>query len=142
MIDVAPADALDAAASNAMEGIVLKRLDSPYRPGERSPFWVKVPVRATTELIIVGYWCAGGPGGRTAVGSLLMAGHNEAGDLVAIGQVGTGFSAAMRRHLYAQLQPTRRSTHRGRWLRGVRCAVGRDAFVADIDDRENRWNCI
>ena len=110
MIDVAPADALDVAASNAIEGILVKRMDSPYRPGERSPFWIKFPVRATTELIIAGYWCAGGPGGRTAVGSLLMAGHNETGDLVAIGQVGTGFSAAMRRHLYAQLQPTRRST--------------------------------
>lgn len=101
-----------AAASHGVEGIVVKRLDSPYRAGERSPFWIKCPVRATTELIIVAYWCAGGPGGCTAVGSLLMAGHNEAGDLVAIGQVGTGFSAAMRRHLYSQLQPTRRSTHR------------------------------
>jgi bifunctional non-homologous end joining protein LigD len=110
MVDVAPADVLEAAASHAVEGIVVKRLDSPYRAGERSPFWIKIPVRATTELIIVAYWCAGGPGGRTAVGSLLMAGHNEAGDLVAIGQVGTGFSAALRRHLYAQLQPTRRST--------------------------------
>jgi bifunctional non-homologous end joining protein LigD len=110
MIDIAPADALDAAATHAMEGIVVKRLDSPCRPGERSPFWIKIPVRATTELIIAGYWCAGGPGGHTAVGSLLMAGHNDAGDLVAIGQVGTGFSAATRRHLYAQLQSTRRST--------------------------------
>jgi bifunctional non-homologous end joining protein LigD len=110
MTDVAPADALEAASTHAMEGIVVKRLDSPYRPGEPSPYWVKSPVRATTELVIAGYWCAGGPGGHTAVGSLLLAGHNDAGDLVAIGQVGTSFSASLRRRLYAQLQPTRRST--------------------------------
>lgn len=110
MLDVVPADALDAAATHGMEGIVLKRLDSPYRPGERSPFWTKVPVRATVELVIVGYWCASGPGGRSCVGSLLIAGHDAAGDLVAIGQVGTGFSDTMRRRLYAQLHPTRRPT--------------------------------
>lgn len=68
MVDVAPADVLEAAASHGIEGIVVKRLDSPYRAGERSPFWIKEAVRATTELIIAGYWCAGGPGGRIAWG--------------------------------------------------------------------------
>lgn len=58
--------------------------------------------------MIVGFWCAGGPGGRSAVGSLLMAGHNEAGNLIAVGQVGTGFSASMRRYLFGLLDPLRR----------------------------------
>ena len=31
MVDVAPADVLEAAASHGVEGIVVKRLDSPYR---------------------------------------------------------------------------------------------------------------
>ena len=43
MFDVEPADALEAAAEHGMEGLVVKRLDSPYRPGERSPDWIKTP---------------------------------------------------------------------------------------------------
>ncbi|MCA2247547.1 DNA ligase [Mycobacterium intracellulare] len=104
---VSPADMLEVASLHGMEGIVLKRLDSPYVSG-RSGLWTKIPVRSTVELAIVGFWCAGGPGGRSAVGSLLMAGHNEAGDLVAVGQVGTGFSASMRRYLFRLLEPIRR----------------------------------
>jgi bifunctional non-homologous end joining protein LigD len=110
MLDVAPADALEVCAAHGMEGIVTKRLDSPYRPGERSPHWLKTPYRATAELLVAGYWCASGLGGRGRVGSLLVAGHDAAGDLVACGQVGTGFSDSTRRQLYVQLNPTRRTT--------------------------------
>ena len=53
-VDVSPADMLDVCAANAMEGIVAKRLDSPYRPG-RSALLVKSMVRATAELAIVGH---------------------------------------------------------------------------------------
>ena len=102
--------ALEACAEHGLEGIVTKRLDSPYRPGERSCHWLKTPYRATAELLVAGYWCASGPGGRAGVGSLLVAGYDAAGDLVACGQVGTGFSDSIRRHLYAQLHPTRRTT--------------------------------
>ncbi|MDO2394848.1 non-homologous end-joining DNA ligase [Mycobacterium avium subsp. hominissuis] len=110
MLGVAPADALQACAAHGLEGIVTKRLDSPYTPGERSPHWRKIPYRASAELLVAGYWCASGPGGRSCVGSLLVAGHDAAGDLVACGQVGTGFSDSTRRRLYAQLHPTRRAT--------------------------------
>lgn len=87
-----------------MEGIVLKPVDSQYVSG-RSGLWTKVPVRRSSEVVIVGFWCAGGPGGRTAVGSLLLACHDGAGRLVAVGQVGTGFSMSMRRHLFRLLDP-------------------------------------
>lgn len=141
--DVDPADALEAAALHGMEGIVVKRLDSPYRPGQRSPDWTKVPVRATCELLIAGYWCAGGPGGRSCVGSLLVAGYNPDGDLVAIGQVGTGFSATTRRRLFDQLQPIRRTTSpvaNRVELSGVRFVE--PCYVAEIAYREyvpGRW---
>jgi ATP-dependent DNA ligase len=32
---------LDAARERGLEGVVSKRMDSPYRPGRRSPTWVK-----------------------------------------------------------------------------------------------------
>jgi ATP-dependent DNA ligase len=37
------------------EGVILKRLGSPYRPGYRSPDWVKVKEVRTAALTIVGY---------------------------------------------------------------------------------------
>jgi bifunctional non-homologous end joining protein LigD len=36
------ADSLNACAEHGVEGIVAKRLDSPYRPGQRSGDWLKV----------------------------------------------------------------------------------------------------
>ena len=109
LIAVAPADMLDVAAHHQMEGIVSKRLDAPYRPG-RTNQWIKSLVRPSCELIIVGYCRSAGPGGRTSIGSLLLAGHNDAGELVVVGQVGTGFSSTTRRHLCAILQPITRAT--------------------------------
>ncbi|WP_306460743.1 MULTISPECIES: non-homologous end-joining DNA ligase [Mycobacterium] len=105
---VVPADMLDVAARHQMEGIVAKRLDAPYRPG-RTTQWIKSLVRPTCELIIVGYCHAAGPGGRTSIGSLLLAGHNDDGDLIVVGQVGTGFSDTTRRYLYAMLHPITRT---------------------------------
>ncbi|SUA31491.1 DNA ligase (ATP) [Mycolicibacterium fortuitum] len=71
---------------------------------------VKCPVRPTVELVIVGYWPAAGPGGSLSIGALLPAGHNEAGELVPVAKVGTGFSAASRRRLYQLLHPIEEST--------------------------------
>lgn len=77
------------------------------------------------------------------MGSLLVAGYNPDGDLAAIGQVGTGFSATTRRRLLDQLQPLRRATapvtNRVE-LPGVRFVEPR--FVAEIAYREyvpGRW---
>jgi bifunctional non-homologous end joining protein LigD len=44
LVDVSPADMLEVASAHSMEGIVAKRLDSPYRPG-RTTLWIKSPVR-------------------------------------------------------------------------------------------------
>ncbi len=103
--DVSPTDMLAVAASHALEGIVIKPLDSPYISG-RSGLWTKVPIRLSADLVIVGFWSAGGPGGRSAVGSLLLAGHNSEGNLVPVSQCGTGFSSNMRRYLFDLLDPT------------------------------------
>lgn len=104
---ISPADMLGIAASHRMEGIVAKRLDSPYRSG-RSPLWVKCPVRSTAELVIVGYWPASAPMASSSIGALLLAGRDEVGELVVVGKVGTGFSATTRRHLYGLLHAIER----------------------------------
>jgi bifunctional non-homologous end joining protein LigD len=105
---------LDAARAQGLEGIVCKRLGCPYRPGRRSPDWLKIRARLSQELVVGGYMP--GEGGRTgSVGSLLVGYWDrtpeEAVDtggaqkLVYAGGVGTGFTDEMLRRLRALLEP-------------------------------------
>ncbi len=101
-----------------LEGIVAKRLASPYRPGKRSREWLKVRNRRGQELVIGGWMPGEGTrGGR--VGSLLV-GHWDATPeeaerlgrpqrLVYAGGVGTGYTQEMLDRLTALLEPLRRS---------------------------------
>ncbi|MFI6048420.1 non-homologous end-joining DNA ligase [Nocardia sp. NPDC051321] len=92
-----------------LEGVVAKRLDAPYRPGRRSPVWTKVKNVHDQEVVIVGW--KPGTGRRAGnIGSLLMAVHDDAGELVYIGNVGTGFTQATLNDLKSRLQPLQRTT--------------------------------
>ncbi len=72
-----------------IEGMVAKRLDSPYLPGQRTQHWRKIVHRRTAKAIVVGF--TPGEGGRSSTfGSLVLAVHDDDG-LRWIGQVGTGF---------------------------------------------------
>ncbi|WP_331766769.1 hypothetical protein [Embleya sp. NBC_00896] len=42
--------ALEQTLANGLGGLVCKRLDSPYRPGVRSPEWIKITRSATLDL--------------------------------------------------------------------------------------------
>jgi bifunctional non-homologous end joining protein LigD len=100
---------LAAADAAGLEGVVAKRRTSRYRPGRRSPDWIKVPFVRTQEVVIVGYQ----PGeGRRAgtIGALLLAIPGPDGTLHFAGGVGTGFTDAALRHLQATLQPLHRRT--------------------------------
>jgi bifunctional non-homologous end joining protein LigD len=84
---------LAASRDNGLEGIVAKRLDSPYRPGLRGPDWRKVK-NVRTQAVVVGGWRPGQGRRAGGVGSLLVGVHDDAGRLVYAGHVGTGFTAA------------------------------------------------
>lgn len=100
---------LDLAREHHLEGVVAKRIDSTYRPGRRSPTWIKHPLRANTEAVVVG--CVDGTGSaRGGVGSLLLGAYDDGGRLTYIGHVGTGFTGAGRRALRAQLTQLERPT--------------------------------
>jgi bifunctional non-homologous end joining protein LigD len=89
------------AKAAGLEGLVAKRVDSPYLPGKRSPAWRKVKVRRGQELV-VGGWLPG-EGNRTgSLGALLVGHHDETG-LRYAGRVGTGFPEAERRRLQPRL---------------------------------------
>ncbi len=100
------ADLLDVARTVGLEGVVAKRADGRYRPGHRSPAWVKVKLTRTQE-VVVGGWTEGRGTRRGTVGALL-AGIAGDGGLVYAGKIGTGFSTEMLADLSRRLAPLRR----------------------------------
>lgn len=91
-----------AAEEHGLEGVVAKRLDSVYRPGIRSPDWVKVKIEVTRDFVIGGWR----PGVRR-IGGLLVGVPARSGGLTFRGRVGGGIGAAAERELLAVLEPLR-----------------------------------
>lgn len=97
----------DSVVKLGLEGIVAKRLHSPYRSGKRSSEWLKIPADRQACLLIVGYTAPAGA--RTGFGALHLAGYRES-QLIYAGRVGTGFSDSDLRNLMSTLSPLRRTT--------------------------------
>jgi len=98
---------LAASAEQGLEGVVAKRLDSPYRPGSRSGEWVKVKSFERQELV-VGGWMPGKGKRRETVGALLLGVHEPGGVLRYAGRVGSGFDERELERLSALLGPLAR----------------------------------
>ena len=94
---------LAATAERGLEGIMAKRLGSPYVPGARSAAWRKVKNRVRVELPVVGF--TRGEGARASTFGALLLGRADSGDgrLLYAGGVGSGFTDAMLRSLRARL---------------------------------------
>ncbi len=88
----AGAELLAATAQQELEGIVAKRITSPYRPGARSPDWLKIKHRARQEVVIGG-WTVG-TGRRAASLGALQVGVHDDGRLRHVGGVGSGLREA------------------------------------------------
>jgi bifunctional non-homologous end joining protein LigD len=102
------ADLLEAARVQGLEGVVAKRVDSPYEPGRRSRAWRKVKVRHAQEFVVGGW--IGGTGTRArTMGSLVLGCHTSVGGggraLRWVGNVGSGFTDPELRRLAALLGP-------------------------------------
>jgi bifunctional non-homologous end joining protein LigD len=94
---------LDASKAQGLEGIVAKRLGSPYRPGKRSREWLKVKNHRSQELVIGGW--VPGKGRRSGELGALLVGYRDDGALRYAGKVGTGFDADDLRLLRDRLAP-------------------------------------
>ncbi len=90
---------LEAARQYGLEGVVAKRMDSPYEP-KRSRDWIKIKLVNEQDFAICGFLKKK----REHFGSLIL-GHYEEGQLRHAGQVGTGFDARMIEQLYRRLEP-------------------------------------
>jgi bifunctional non-homologous end joining protein LigD len=82
---------LEATRAQQLEGIVAKRLDSPYLPGRRSTGWVKVKNIGSTD-VVVGGWLEGEGGRSGRLGALVIGIPDDDGVLRYAGRVGSGFS--------------------------------------------------
>jgi bifunctional non-homologous end joining protein LigD len=102
------ADLLAATAAQGLEGLVAKRLDSPYEPGRRGSCWIKVKNFRRQELV-VGGWGEGEGRRANGIGALLV-GHYENGKFRYAGKVGTGFTEKTLRDLARRLEPLARKT--------------------------------
>ena len=82
------------------EGVIAKRADAPYRPGERVGM-SKIKRLRTIDAVVLG-WRPGKEEGT--VGSLILGLHDEHGKLRPVGHT-SGFKAAEKRELPAKLAP-------------------------------------
>lgn len=80
----------EATLAQGLEGIVSKRLDSPYRPGERSAHWLKFAHRHRLSYVVGGWRPQEGTGDRLAA---LLVGEVTPDGLLYRGRVGSGIGA-------------------------------------------------
>lgn len=97
-----PDDLLASACRLGLEGLIGKRKDSVY-VSRRSTDWIKLKCTQRQEFVIGGF--TDPKGTRQGIGSLLLGVHDDQGNLLYTGNVGTGFSektlADLRRKLDA-----------------------------------------
>ncbi|WP_313569671.1 DNA ligase D [Comamonas terrigena] len=91
-----PSDLLASACAIGFEGVIGKHKNAPY-VGRRSADWIKLKCLKRQEFVIGGY--TDPSGSREGFGSLLLGVHDERGQLVYAGSVGTGFSGATLKRL-------------------------------------------
>src|SRR5690348_5343795 len=86
----------------ALEGVVSKRLDAPYAPGDRG-LWLKTKCVNREEFVVVGW--TDPEGSRPRIGALLLAYYTPDGRLAYAGRAGTGMSVAELERVWRRLQP-------------------------------------
>ena len=92
----------DHACALKVEGIVSKRVDAPYAPGNRG-LWLKVKCLNREEFVVVGW--TDPEGSRPWLGALLLAYYDPDGRLIYAGRAGTGIGHAELERLWRRLQP-------------------------------------
>jgi bifunctional non-homologous end joining protein LigD len=90
------------ACALGVEGIVSKRADAPYVPGNRG-LWLKVKCLNREEFVVIGW--TDPEGARPFLGALLLGYFDFDGRLTYAGRVGTGINQAELERLWRWLQP-------------------------------------
>jgi ATP-dependent DNA ligase len=120
-----------------LDGVMAKRLDEPYRPGERT--MIKVKHQRTADCVVAGFrWHKNGVG--TMVGSLLLGLYDGEGTLHHVG-VTAAFSTATRKALVAELAPLRTHALEGHpWRHWASPDSESGAGGQRLPGATSRWN--
>ena len=108
-----------ARGGSALDGVVAKRLDLPYRPGERA--MAKVKQQRSADCVVGGFRYAGTS--TKAVGSLLLGLYDDAGQLDHVGFT-SSFDAEEKAALKTRLEPL----------------IEPPGFTGDAPGGQSRWS--
>jgi ATP-dependent DNA ligase len=114
-----------------------KRLDEPYKPGERT--MIKVKHQRTADCVVAGFrWHKNGPG--TMIGSLLLGLYDDEGKLHHVG-VTSAFTNVVRKQLVEELAPLRERALEGHpWRHWAEAAEEMAAKGQRVPGAQSRWN--
>lgn len=98
-LEASLADLVHSVKAQGVEGLVAKRRDSKYQPGERTGAWQKMRVNQGQELVIAGYT----PSSKNF--DALVIGYYEDGKLMYAARTRNGFTPASRAELFKKLKP-------------------------------------
>ena len=120
-----------------LDGVMAKRLDEPYRPGERT--MIKVKHGRTADCVVAGFrWHKNGKG--TMVGSLLLGLYGANGTLHHVG-VTAAFTNAVRKQLVEELAPLREGALKGHpWRDWAEAHTEANAKGQRLPGASSRWN--
>jgi len=91
----------DAAREKGLEGVVAKRLDSPYRPGQCHPDWLIVQAARQQDLVVLGFI----PGTGAHLLEALIVGYYDGAEYHPVGTVVGGFDPLALARLRKALDP-------------------------------------
>ena len=99
-----------------LEGVVIKKWDSPYEPGRRGFSWVKFKeeegktgkLTDTIDAVVMGYYVGEGKRSTFGIGAFLV-GVKKGNAIVTLTKIGTGVSDALWKELRDELQGVKSS---------------------------------
>jgi ATP-dependent DNA ligase len=120
-----------------LDGVMAKRLDSPYLAGERT--MIKIKHSRTADCVVAGFrWHKNGPG--TMVGSLLLGLYDDEGTLHHVGVTAT-FTNVVRKQLVEELAPLRENALEGHpWHHWAEAQEEANAKGQRVPGAASRWN--
>src|SRR5688500_10884829 len=113
---------IESVKAQSLEGLVAKRLDSVYEPGQRSGAWQKMRVDRAQEFVIGGYTHG------TKTFDALIFGYYEGRDLIYVARTRNGFTPTTRAALFRMFKGLETATcpfanlpeaRGGRWGQGL-----------------------
>jgi bifunctional non-homologous end joining protein LigD len=93
-LDATLPELIQSVKAQGLEGLVSKRRDSLYEPGQRSGAWQKMRVNQGQEFVIAGYTASSG------TFDAIIFGYYDAGGLIYAGRTRNGFTPSLRDRLF------------------------------------------